>query len=87
MARINLVWRGGPANDRYHATWYGTKTVNHMQMHSEITLTPDGIYRWGLWYAGFSVAQGEETKGSGGLKAAKESVSIAATDYIGHETY
>ena len=83
MARINLVWRGATSNDRYHAKWYGNKAINRMQMHSEITLTPDGVYRWELWYAGVSVAKGEETKGSGGLKAAKESVSIAATDHIG----
>ena len=82
MARIKLVWHGDASNDSFNAKWYGNKTVNRMQMHSEITRTPDGVYRWELWYAGIFVARGKETKGSGGLKAAKESVSIAATDLV-----
>lgn len=82
MKRISLPWRAALSNTSQYGEWYGVRTFKGMQLRGVIVMNPKGTYNWTLSYGGKDIGSGSETTNSGGLAAAKEAVSILATDSL-----
>ena len=68
------------SNTRYHGEWYGNAKhrATGYQLHGEVKMGQDRVYRWEASYGGKVVASGSEST----LPAAKEAVDIALSDAV-----